>query len=72
MRLETNVPVAFVNNLDDESFLPMGPQLGATNSTTASIDVTRDIQGFGDCPDFNWDRDIVRFWDFQPLDGDWN
>jgi hypothetical protein len=72
MRLETNVPVAFVNDLDDEGFLPMVPQSGASNSSAAGIDDTRDIQGFGNCPDFNWDREIVRFWDFQPLDGDGN
>ena len=69
MRLETNVPVAFVNDIDEEGFLTMVPQLGASNSSTASIEATQDIQGFGDCPDFNWDREIVRFWDFQPMDG---
>ena len=69
MRLDTNVPVSFVSDLDGEGIRPMVFQLAASSPSTAGVEVTHDVQGFGDCPDFNWDDDIVRFWDFRPLDG---
>jgi hypothetical protein len=64
MWLEAGVPVAFVEDLDSEGFPSVAPQSGASTSSTGGIEISQDMQRFEDCPDFNWDEDIVRFWDF--------
>lgn len=69
MRLDTNLPVPFVNDLDVEGFPPTASQLEPSNSSVTGIDVTQDVQELGDCLDFNWDEDIGRFWDFLPTEG---
>lgn len=69
MQLDTNVPVAYANDLNDQSLLPPNPQFGASSATTFDIEAAQGFQSFDDCLDFNWDEDIVRFWDFQLIDG---